>query len=429
MSTVAPRTVFDRPFQGAAKRIPKRDAILLPYQAKWVTDNSRIKLCEKSRQIGWTWATAYRLISRKGLADARLDAWISSRDDIQAKLFIQDCKAFASLLDVGAQDMGEKVIDDKGHSASVLRMANGLTLNSMSSNPDAQAGKRGDRVLDEFALHPDPRKLYAIAYPGITWGGSLEIFSTHRGSQNFFNELIREIRERGNPKKISLHRVTLEDALNDDSDEDMEYALQEAADLGAEVGALAHEKKVLDLATAALIPEIANIDFGAGADIIDQLDAVAIQVLKGAGYGSAIELSFLLGPTFGRRLKNHASLKGRFGGSTKKDMMPADLDQLTGLFLLKPNIKISAMVIDSAPMGKDPSRDFIIDNQLIVFARKAAPTRRDPSFMKTFRKRGAWLAPRTYLRDDGRVEVAALDWSEDVQITNTKAGQLLGIAP
>ena len=84
----------------------------------------------------------------------------------------------------------------------------------MSSNPDAQAGKRGDRVLDEFALHPDPRKLYSIAYPGITWGGSMEIFSTHRGTHNFFNQLIQEIRYKGNPKKISLHRITLEDALN-----------------------------------------------------------------------------------------------------------------------------------------------------------------------------------------------------------------------
>jgi phage FluMu gp28-like protein len=84
----------------------------------------------------------------------------------------------------------------------------------MSSNPDAQAGKRGGRVLDEFALHPDPRKLWTIAYPGITWGGSLEVISTHRGSHNFFNGLIREAREQGNPKQLSLHRVTLQDALD-----------------------------------------------------------------------------------------------------------------------------------------------------------------------------------------------------------------------
>lgn len=189
--------------------------ILLPYQAKWVKDSSRLKLAEKSRQIGWTWATGYGLVRRKSLRDSRLDAWISSRDDIQARLFLEDCKGFAGLIQTGAADLGEKAIDDDGHSAYVLQMANGLRIHSMSSNPDAQAGKRGDRVLDEFALHPDPRKLYSIAYPGITWGGSMEIFSTHRGSVNFFNKLVREIREGGNPKGFSLHRVTLEDALAD----------------------------------------------------------------------------------------------------------------------------------------------------------------------------------------------------------------------
>lgn len=199
---------------GAAKVVPKRDTLLLPYQMEWVRDGSRLKLCEKSRQIGWTWATAYELVSRKSLVEARLDAWISSRDDIQARLFLEDCKSFAELLQAAAKDLGEQVIDGSGHSAYVLAMANGLRLHSMSSNPDAQAGKRGDRVLDEFALHPDPRKLYSIAYPGITWGGSMQIFSTHRGSQNFFNQLVLEAKHKGNPKGFSLHRVTLQDALD-----------------------------------------------------------------------------------------------------------------------------------------------------------------------------------------------------------------------
>lgn len=197
---------------GRAKVIPQ-DALMLPYQANWVRDQARLKIAEKSRQIGWTWATAYGLVRRKAQQEARLDAWISSRDEIQARLFLEDCKSFAGILQAGAEDLGERVIDEKGHSAYVLAMANGLRLHSMSSNPDAQAGKRGDRVLDEFALHPDPRKLYSIAYPGITWGGSLEIFSTHRGTHNFFNELLQEIRHKGNPKGFSYHRITLQDAL------------------------------------------------------------------------------------------------------------------------------------------------------------------------------------------------------------------------
>lgn len=200
---------------GRAKIIPAKNTLLLPYQVRWVNDRSRIKIGEKSRQIGWSWCAAYDEDRKKSLLGARYDSWISSRDEIQAQLFLQDCYAFAGILNVAAEDLGMQVIDpEKGHTAYVLKFATGARINSMSSNPDAQAGKRGDRVLDEFALHKDPRKLYSIAYPGITWGGQLSIFSTHRGSGNYFNELIREIREKGNPKKASLHRVTLQDALD-----------------------------------------------------------------------------------------------------------------------------------------------------------------------------------------------------------------------
>jgi len=197
--------------------------MLLPYQARWVLDNSQKKLCVKSRQIGLSWTTAYRVVRQKVRAHARLDAWVASRDEVQAQLFLQDAKRFANVLNTAATDLGQTMIDDEGHTAYTLRFSNGLRAHSMSSNADAQAGKRGDRILDEFALHPDPRKLYEIAYPGITWGGCLEIFSSHRGSLNYFNELLREINERGNPKKFSLHRITLQDAL----DQGFLYKLQQ----------------------------------------------------------------------------------------------------------------------------------------------------------------------------------------------------------
>lgn len=191
----------------------KSQSLFLPYQQRWIEDRSRLKLMEKSRQIGLSWASAYACVRRQA-EGASLDTWISSRDETQAKLFLEDCSAFAGVLDVAAKDLGQQILDgDARRSAFALEFASGRRIHSMSSNPDAQAGKRGTRVLDEFALHPDPRRLYSVAYPGITWGGQLEIISTHRGANNFFNELVREIREKGNPKNFSLHRVTLQDAL------------------------------------------------------------------------------------------------------------------------------------------------------------------------------------------------------------------------
>lgn len=203
--------------RGNAKIIPVNpDGIFLPFQSAWIKDTSRLKLMEKSRQIGLSWSSAYACVERTAAHDSQHDQWVSSRDDLQARLFIEDCKLWATVMNMAARDLGEIVLDEKGRvSAYVLEFSNGKRIHSMSSNPDAQAGKRGGRVLDEFALHPDPRKLWSIAYPGITWGGSMELISTHRGSHNFFNELVREIKERGNPKNISLHTVTLQTALDD----------------------------------------------------------------------------------------------------------------------------------------------------------------------------------------------------------------------
>jgi phage FluMu gp28-like protein len=210
---------------GNAKIIPASKGLFIAGQEVWIKDNSRLKLMEKARQIGISWSTAYKASERTASTGAKHDQWVSSRDDLQARLFIEDCKMWAKVLSLAAQDLGEVVIDEKKKiTAYVLQFASGKRIHSMSSNPDAQAGKRGGRILDEFALHPDPRKLWSIAYPGITWGGAMELISTHRGSHNFFNQLVREVRENGNPKKISLHRITLQDAL----EQGFLYKLQQA---------------------------------------------------------------------------------------------------------------------------------------------------------------------------------------------------------
>lgn len=214
-------------FPGKAKIRPQNPkAKFLPAQARWVNDNSRIKLLEKCRQGGFTWVTSYRAVRETGRESNDLDTWVSSRDESMAGLFIGDCRPWAKFMKIVGDDLGEKVYEDgKGgnYKAFEFQFANGKTIYSLSSNPDAQAGKRGRRIWDEFALNAHNRRLYAIGYPGITWGGGIEMISTHRGNLNYFAELVKEIKEKGNPKKISLHTVTLQDLL----DEGLLYKLQE----------------------------------------------------------------------------------------------------------------------------------------------------------------------------------------------------------
>lgn len=190
---------------------------MLPYQERWITDPAIMKLMEKSRRIGISYGSAYEDVRRHSLADNRLQTWVSSRDELTARQYVRDCMAFAKILHAAAVETGETILTDDGgkqHTAQTINFANGQPLHSLSSNPDAFAGRGGYVKLDEFALRKDPGAVYAIAGPTIDWGGALAIISTHRGSGNYFNTLIREIKEKGNPKRFSHHKVTLQDALD-----------------------------------------------------------------------------------------------------------------------------------------------------------------------------------------------------------------------
>jgi phage FluMu gp28-like protein len=206
------------PREHAAWEEKIRRARFLGYQHRWNTDKSRLKIAEKCRQCGFSWTDALDTLLETAGSDWPFDCWVSSRDQIQAQLYGQDVAAWAKRVNIAAGEVGESVLDDAdGKKISALRvpLSNARNIWSLSSNVDAQAGKRGTRKMDEFALNPENRRLYAIGKPGTQWGGRVVIFSTHRGTANFFNELVTEIREKGNPKKFSLHRVTIIDAVRD----------------------------------------------------------------------------------------------------------------------------------------------------------------------------------------------------------------------
>jgi hypothetical protein len=47
--------------------------------------------------------------------------------------------------------------------------------------------------------------------------------------------------------------------------------------------------------------------------------------------------------------------------------------------------------------------------------------------MKTFRLMNRFMVPGSYQRDDGRVEVAKFDWSEDIQVSNAAAAKRINV--
>jgi phage FluMu gp28-like protein len=192
----------------------KFDTYFLPFQQRWINDPARLKIIEKSRQIGITHADAYDSVRRVAGNDARLDVWVSSRDETQAQLYLQHCRTWANVLKIVATDLGQVLINrDKEIAAFAMRFANGRSIYALSSNPDAIVGKTGHIKLDEYALQRDQPGIYGLAYPCTLWGGTLSIISTHRGPNTFFYNLLQQVKHGGNPYKFSHHCVTLQDAI------------------------------------------------------------------------------------------------------------------------------------------------------------------------------------------------------------------------
>lgn len=197
--------------------------------------------------------------------------------------------------------------------------------------------------------------------------------------------------------------------------------LQEGADICSQVGALAHERAVITTALTALGAGTA-LAITANDDIIGQLDANILSVIKSAKMGAFMNVGVVFGAGAWRVTKNHASVRGRLLANGKKDLANVSLEDFGNMLISKCDSRVALMCYDDAPEGLAEDVKFVLDGDIIVFARVAQPTRFDSSFMKTFRLRNQWMKPGTYMRDDGRAEVAKFDWSEDVQVTNSSAG-------
>lgn len=201
--------------------IDSRD-YFLPFQKRWINDESPMKLYPKSRRIGITYGTSYRANRKCLMKGPGFVQYVSSRDLPTAKDFVAKYIAkWASLANAVATGlMGEnvQVIDpEKGIQAFVVKYSHGPEIVSLSSTPEAFAGKGGDILLDEVDLHEDPGKLLDMAIPCTTWGNQLEgvsAYSVDGSPDSVFAKLVADAMG-SNPMHWSLHFTTLVDAINE----------------------------------------------------------------------------------------------------------------------------------------------------------------------------------------------------------------------
>jgi phage FluMu gp28-like protein len=199
----------------------------MPYQIKWLKNDARSKIWEKSRRIGATYVQSYEdvLDCIKGNVPA---VWFSSADLTAAREYIDNCLKWAKGFQAAAEDLGEQIIDlDKGVKAYCIRFDNDTRIHALSSNPSQFRSKGGKVVLDEFAYHDNAEAMWAAARPCITWGFPLRILSTHNGKGCRYYKFIDQIKRQ--KLNWSLQTTSIVDAVNDGlADKIMRKPLTEA---------------------------------------------------------------------------------------------------------------------------------------------------------------------------------------------------------
>jgi len=219
----------------------------LPYQLDWINDAADLKLGDKSRRTGWTWAEAYDATSSRfrGSNARNWDYWLSSADESAGAEFVGYCeffgkKFFDRIVDKYIDNLTDPHTKEK-YTAFVVRCPNGKRITAMSSNPRRFRSKGGDVALDEFDFHDQPGEMWDAANAVTQWGGSIRVFSTRSAEGTEFDrwaaackkllaafgitdfgrrdafpayaQLIAKAKELKITPVFSYHRVTLDDAI------------------------------------------------------------------------------------------------------------------------------------------------------------------------------------------------------------------------
>lgn len=197
-------------------------AALLGYQQRWVADTAQLKVAEKSRRVGLTWAEASdNVLIAAGQSGSNV-FYISATQDM-AREYIEACAMWVRVFNYAAGQIGEGIYDDGEDAAGNRKFiktyeisfpASGHRIVALSSRPTNLRGKQGVVVIDEAAFAQDLAGLLKAAMAMLMWGDKVRIISTHDGVENPFNVLIQEIRA-GKRGDATVHRITFNDAVAD----------------------------------------------------------------------------------------------------------------------------------------------------------------------------------------------------------------------
>lgn len=195
--------------------------VLLGYQREWVADEAQLKVAEKGRRIGLTWAEASDNVLIAAAEGGSNVFYISATQDM-AREYIEACAMWARAYNLVAGEISEGIFADEGKDGAdrhirtyqITFPGSGHRIVALSSRPANLRGKQGVIVIDEAAFAPDLAGLLKAALAMLMWGDKVRIISTHDGVENRFAQLIHEIRA-GKRGKATVHTISFMRAVAD----------------------------------------------------------------------------------------------------------------------------------------------------------------------------------------------------------------------
>jgi len=191
-----------------------KEELLLPFQKEWIEDDSPLKIWEKSRRIGASWAEALNSVLQTQGSKGQNTYYLSYNKDM-TRQFILDCKFWAEIVNAAAGELEEEIIEENDRFFTVYRVkfSNGNEIVGMPGVAYAIRSKKGRIVLDEAAFTGEFDEIMKAALALLIWAGSFSIISTHNGDDSPFYLLLKNIRD-GKEKKWSVHRTAFSDAIS-----------------------------------------------------------------------------------------------------------------------------------------------------------------------------------------------------------------------
>lgn len=199
---------------------PLADGVLMAHQRTWLEDASDLKIAEKGRRTGITFAEALddTLIAAASRSAGGDNVFYIGDTKDKGREFIGYVAHFAKIVAKEVAEIEEFLFEDqredgssKHISAFRVKFASGFRVEALSSRPENIRGLQGVVVIDEAAFHQDVRSVIDAVNALLIWGGRIRVISTHNGVLNAFNELIREALAGKNAFKV--HFIPFADAV------------------------------------------------------------------------------------------------------------------------------------------------------------------------------------------------------------------------